>query len=100
MDVPKDQNSELSVPEFVASEQAHIHLTRGPLQRFTSVLTRWGVETNGYAQCLATKLSQTTKLNTRDATGRIDPILPSDRTDDRLYQLFFVWFTSNMNVLA
>ncbi|KAJ8502259.1 hypothetical protein ONZ51_g125 [Trametes cubensis] len=47
---------------------------------FTSVtdfLTRWGVETNG-----------------------IDPILPEDRTDTKLYQMFFVWFSANLNILA
>ena len=31
---------------------------------------------------------------------RIDPILPEDRTDTRLYQMFFVWFSANINVLA
>ncbi|KZT70408.1 hypothetical protein DAEQUDRAFT_782651 [Daedalea quercina L-15889] len=30
----------------------------------------------------------------------IDPIPPAERTDSRLYQLFFVWFTANMNVIA
>ncbi|KAH9887198.1 cytosine-purine permease [Cubamyces lactineus] len=43
----------------------------------TDFLTRWGVETNG-----------------------IDPILPDDRTDTKLYQMFFVWFSANLNILA
>ncbi|PCH44809.1 cytosine-purine permease [Wolfiporia cocos MD-104 SS10] len=47
------------------------------LDRATSLLIRYGVETNG-----------------------IDPISPSERTDKRLYQMFFVWFSTNMNVIA
>lgn len=31
---------------------------------------------------------------------RISPTDPSERTDLRLYQMFFVWFTSNFNILA
>lgn len=31
---------------------------------------------------------------------RIDPILPEDRTDTKLYQMFFVWFSANFNILA
>ncbi|KAI0674566.1 cytosine-purine permease [Trametes maxima] len=52
-----------------------------PIQQWyasvTDFLTHWGIETNG-----------------------IDPILPEDRTDTKLYQMFFVWFSSNMNVLG
>ncbi|EPS96893.1 hypothetical protein FOMPIDRAFT_138178 [Fomitopsis schrenkii] len=82
MKTAKDQTSELSVPELVqvaTTERTSAPLLsiHGPFQRFTHVLTRWGVETNG-----------------------IDPIPPCERKDDRLYQLFFVWFTANMNVLA
>ncbi|KAI0360457.1 cytosine-purine permease [Trametes cingulata] len=40
-------------------------------------LSHWGIETNG-----------------------INPILPEDRTDNKLYQMFFVWFSANMNILA
>ncbi|KAF7796853.1 hypothetical protein EIP86_008037 [Pleurotus ostreatoroseus] len=47
------------------------------LARITFFLTRWGVETSG-----------------------IDPISPEDRTDPKLFQLFFVWFSANMNVLG
>ncbi|KAJ3537739.1 hypothetical protein NM688_g6634 [Phlebia brevispora] len=51
------------------------------LQRFlakiTFFLTRWGVETTG-----------------------IDPIPEENRTDPKLFQMFFVWFSANMNVLG
>lgn len=47
------------------------------LNKVTHFLTRWGVETNG-----------------------IDPIPPEKRTDTKLFQMFFVWFSANMNVLA
>ncbi|KAL1943828.1 hypothetical protein VTO73DRAFT_3646 [Trametes versicolor] len=54
---------------------------RTRLQRWfaptTEYLAHWGIETNG-----------------------IDPILPEDRTDTKLYQMFFVWFSANMNVLG
>ncbi|XP_006463685.1 hypothetical protein AGABI2DRAFT_75119, partial [Agaricus bisporus var. bisporus H97] len=40
-------------------------------------LLKWGVEIHG-----------------------ISPTDPSERTDLRLYQMFFVWFTSNFNILA
>ncbi|CDO75439.1 hypothetical protein BN946_scf184693.g8 [Trametes cinnabarina] len=43
----------------------------------TDFLSRWGVETNG-----------------------IDPIWPEDRTDTKLYQMFFVWFSANINILT
>ncbi|KZT00661.1 cytosine-purine permease [Laetiporus sulphureus 93-53] len=59
----------------------HVTLTRPWTQRLfdkvTFVFTRWGIETNG-----------------------IDPIPPAQRTDTRLYQMFFVWFSANMNVLS
>lgn len=31
---------------------------------------------------------------------RINPILPEDRTDTKLYQMFFVWFSANINILT
>ncbi|TFK91640.1 purine-cytosine permease [Polyporus arcularius HHB13444] len=43
----------------------------------TDFLARWGIETNG-----------------------IDPVLPGDRKDTRLYQMFFVWFSANVNILS
>ncbi|KAJ7150901.1 permease for cytosine/purines, uracil, thiamine, allantoin-domain-containing protein [Mycena crocata] len=44
-------------------------------QRLTNFLRRWGVETNGIA-----------------------PIPEEQRVDARIYQLFFVWFSANMNI--
>lgn len=32
--------------------------------------------------------------------NRIDPIPPENRTDTKMFQMFFVWFSANMNVLA
>ncbi|CCM05632.1 uncharacterized protein FIBRA_07861 [Fibroporia radiculosa] len=49
----------------------------GIVQRITAVLVQWGVETNG-----------------------IVPIPEEGRTDPRLYQIFFVWFSANANVLT
>ncbi|KAI0827161.1 cytosine-purine permease [Trametes gibbosa] len=43
----------------------------------TEFLSLWGIETNG-----------------------INPILPEDRTDTKLYQMFFVWFSANINILT
>ncbi|KAI0777208.1 cytosine-purine permease [Trametes elegans] len=55
--------------------------TNRPRERWTTTvtefLTRWGIETNG-----------------------IDPIPPEERTDTKLYQMFFVWFSANINILA
>ncbi|KAF8872419.1 purine-cytosine permease [Infundibulicybe gibba] len=45
--------------------------------KLTTFLLRWGVETNG-----------------------ITPVPTEDRTDKRLYQMFFVWFSANFNILA
>jgi len=45
--------------------------------KITNALGKWGLETNG-----------------------IDPVPPAERTDPRLYQLFFVWFAANMNILT
>ncbi|KAI0826401.1 cytosine-purine permease [Irpex lacteus] len=50
-------------------------LTR--FQRITDFLKRYGIETNG-----------------------IDPVPEEARTDTRLFQMFFVWFSANMNVLG
>ncbi|PSR74360.1 hypothetical protein PHLCEN_2v9868 [Hermanssonia centrifuga] len=45
--------------------------------KITFFLTRWGVETNG-----------------------IQPIPPEARTDTKMFQMFFIWFSANMNVLG
>lgn len=62
----------------------------------TDFLTRWGVETNGFVAmfCLTPAPDLTYLLL------RIDPISPDDRTDTKLYQMFFVWFSANLNILA
>ncbi|KAI1798002.1 purine-cytosine permease [Ganoderma leucocontextum] len=53
--------------------------TKAPtwLAKLTSFVAHWGVETNG-----------------------IDPILPEDRKDTKLFQMFFVWFSANINILS
>ncbi|KAH9928587.1 purine-cytosine permease [Amylocystis lapponica] len=47
------------------------------LKQLTHFLSCWGIETNG-----------------------IDPIPPMLRSDPRLYQMFFVWFSVNFNILG
>ncbi|KAI0765309.1 purine-cytosine permease [Fomes fomentarius] len=47
------------------------------MKKTTTFLAHWGIETNG-----------------------IDPIVPEDRQDTKLFQMFFVWFSANFNVLA
>jgi purine-cytosine permease-like protein len=32
--------------------------------------------------------------------SRISPTLVEDRVDKRLYQMFFVWFSANLNITA
>ncbi|KAI0942810.1 hypothetical protein AcV7_002117 [Taiwanofungus camphoratus] len=51
--------------------------SEGVLSTITNVLAQWGVETNG-----------------------IVPVPPEERNDPRLYQMFFVWFSANANVLT
>jgi len=46
-------------------------------QKITTFLRHWGVETHG-----------------------ISPIPVEQRVDKRLYQMFFVWFSANFNILA
>ena len=63
-------------------------------EQITHFLTRWGVETNG---------SVFFRLFTADIRSpgcRVDPIPEEGRTDPKLFQIFFVWFSANMNVLA
>ncbi|KAI0746989.1 purine-cytosine permease [Daedaleopsis nitida] len=64
----------------VVEEPLHETITTRTLRwmkKTTNLLAHWGVETNG-----------------------IDPIAPEDRQDTKLYQMFFVWFSANINVLA
>ncbi|THH12960.1 hypothetical protein EW146_g7213 [Bondarzewia mesenterica] len=46
-------------------------------QKFTAQLSKWGVETHGIA-----------------------PIPPEERKDTRLYQMFFIWCSANLNALT
>ncbi|KAH8101687.1 permease for cytosine/purines, uracil, thiamine, allantoin-domain-containing protein [Cristinia sonorae] len=46
------------------------------IQKLTTWLSRWGVETQG-----------------------IEPIPEEQRTDPRLYQMFLMWFSANMNIV-
>ncbi|CCM01207.1 uncharacterized protein FIBRA_03255 [Fibroporia radiculosa] len=74
--VDEDKKSQL-VQE--SSEDVHPPRSKAQvlLDRVTYVLTKWGIETNG-----------------------IQPIPQEERTDTRLYQMFFVWFSCNLNVLS
>ncbi|PIL27703.1 transporter [Ganoderma sinense ZZ0214-1] len=47
------------------------------IAKFTNFVAHWGVETNG-----------------------VDPIVPEDRKDTKLFQMFFVWFSANINILS
>ncbi|KAF8970409.1 cytosine-purine permease [Flammula alnicola] len=49
----------------------------GVFRKLTRILLKWGVETHG-----------------------ITPVHPSKRTDPRIYQLFWVWFSCNFNILV
>ncbi|KAI0790471.1 cytosine-purine permease [Abortiporus biennis] len=77
------EDSKIESPSFEPGpgRESSSHTRTNKLQQWsdkiTFFLTRWGVETNG-----------------------INPIPSGDRQDTRLYQMFFVWFSANMNVLA
>ncbi|PFH47295.1 hypothetical protein AMATHDRAFT_67950 [Amanita thiersii Skay4041] len=69
-----------TAPEMPIHHNQGIRITMEPVnyvQRITNFLLRWGIETHGIA-----------------------PIKPEARTDTRLYQMFFVWFSANFNILA
>ncbi|KAI0316074.1 cytosine-purine permease [Amylostereum chailletii] len=70
--VEEKKSSGVIVEELTSGES-------GPtrFQSLTKFLQRWGVETHG-----------------------IEPIPLERRTDTRLYQMFFVWFSANFNILA
>ncbi|KAH9829590.1 permease for cytosine/purines, uracil, thiamine, allantoin-domain-containing protein [Rhodofomes roseus] len=80
------EDSEKQLPAVMTIQASHPLCATGDeetskpqttLQRLTARLARWGVETNG-----------------------ITPVLPEQRTDRRLYQMFFVWFSANLNILT
>ncbi|EIW55543.1 uncharacterized protein TRAVEDRAFT_50029 [Trametes versicolor FP-101664 SS1] len=72
MDLPEDEKANSSFAED--TQRTRLQRWFAPTSEY---LAHWGIETNG-----------------------IDPILPEDRTDTKLYQMFFVWFSANMNVLG
>ena len=74
-------------------------------QRFTKLLLKWGIETHGCVDMfLVGRTSKSSKLLTCPGQHynlcSITPIPPEDRTDTRLYQMFFIWCSANLNILA
>ena len=67
------------------------------LAKITFFLTRWGVETNGYVYFRPCVLQQVLKYS---MSRRIEPIPEESRTDPKMFQMFFTWFSANMNVLG
>ena len=65
--------------------------------RFVRWMTSWGIETNGYVTDSYTRLLVIVIYH---LIFRITPVPPEERTDTRLYQIFFVWFTANANILT
>ncbi|OSX63581.1 hypothetical protein POSPLADRAFT_1045893 [Postia placenta MAD-698-R-SB12] len=75
MAAPEDEKlSKITTPdtEGVRSIRLKAKQLRDRVNHF---FTAWGIETNG-----------------------IDPVPPAERTDNKLYQIFFVWFSVNMNI--
>jgi hypothetical protein len=80
--------------ELSLSNGGHEPTTR--LEKITAFLKRYGIETTGW-------VSNNPRCSPKSHvhfTKRIDPIPPELRTDTRLFQMFFVWFSANMNVLG
>lgn len=65
------------------------------LHRISALLAHYGVETHGYVRSSLFQLELTTS-----ETYSVTPVPVAERVDTRWYQLFFVWFSANMNVLA
>ncbi|KAF8056624.1 purine-cytosine permease [Lyophyllum atratum] len=64
-------------PSTVKSHEGFVDEPKNLSQKISSFLLHWGVETHG-----------------------ISPIPMEQRLDKRLYQMFFVWFSANFNILA
>lgn len=95
METPEDEKkSEVATQdsEDVRSLRSKAKQLRDRVNHFFS---RWGIETNGYVVIIEYKDMLIEKVS-----ERIDPIPPAERTDTKLYQMFFVWFSVNMNVLS
>jgi hypothetical protein len=69
----------------------------GQFRKLTNYLLKWGIETNGWASAL---LHIRSTCSPSPLLSRITPIPLSKRTDPRIIQLFWVWFTCNFNILA
>ncbi|KAH9947892.1 permease for cytosine/purines, uracil, thiamine, allantoin-domain-containing protein [Amylocystis lapponica] len=70
--------AEKSSEELASATVVETPSKRGRLfRRLATLLSQWGVETNGIA-----------------------PISPEQRTDPRLYQMFLIWFSGNVNILT
>lgn len=77
-DVDERSYSENSFPGLNDETQSEETVLKDDLLvKITKTLGRWGLEVNG-----------------------IDPVPPEERSDPRLYQIFFVWFSANANVLT
>jgi hypothetical protein len=83
-----------SLPEDIPKSQSKISYL---FQKVTYFLTRYGVETSGYV-VLCFKLFSC--LDITSIWLSIDPIPPESRSHTQMFQMFFVWFSSNMNVLG
>ncbi|KAH7910973.1 permease for cytosine/purines, uracil, thiamine, allantoin-domain-containing protein [Hygrophoropsis aurantiaca] len=77
VDVDDQRRMELTADPTAQVDDLEVYKPTGWLQRLTLFLARWGVETHGIA-----------------------PIPAEVRVDTRWYQMFFMWFSANMNILA
>lgn len=66
------------------------------LHRVSALLAHYGVETHGYVCPFVFDSLEYPS----DTNGSIAPIPVAERVETRWYQMFFVWFSANMNVLA
>ncbi|KDQ60052.1 hypothetical protein JAAARDRAFT_32429 [Jaapia argillacea MUCL 33604] len=72
-------------------------------RNLSTALANWGIETHGSVNLnFASLLSSDPYLGGSHHihVRRIAPVPPEARTDVRLYQMFLVWFSANMNILA
>ncbi|TFY57627.1 hypothetical protein EVJ58_g6913 [Rhodofomes roseus] len=99
------EDSEKQLPAVMTIQASHPLCATGDeetskpqttLQRLTARLARWGVETNG---CVFSPPFGIEEAG-HETFHSITPVLPEQRTDRRLYQMFFVWFSANLNILT
>ncbi|KAG1741435.1 cytosine-purine permease [Suillus paluster] len=78
VDRKQAESNYYSTPDLFSDEHAsNLPDNHGFLRRTTLLLSRYGIETHG-----------------------ITPVPAEERLETRWYQMFFVWFSSNMNILA